>query len=172
MVVALYADRRVNVTKTHDVKVILDVIGYTVPEGDSLLIMVSPGSFPTLWPSPAPTNITIMAGTLSLPTTDIDNDQGGKMFSRPDMKPRLGPCKVVDTLREGSFSRDLSFSLSGDKRKITVRTDEGCKYYPDVDTEVEEINEDVYTITGDDPLTAEVYCYRKCIITYQVNCKC
>ena len=94
------------------------------------------------------------------------------MFSRPDMKPRLGPCKEVDTLREGSFSRDLSFSLSGDTRKITVRTDEGCKYYPDVDTEIEEINEDVYTITGDDPLTAEVYCYRKCIITYQVNYKC
>ena len=91
------------------------------------------------------------------------------MFSRPDMRPRLGPAKEVDIIIDGSFSRDLSFSLSGDQRKISVRTDEGCKYYPDVDSEIEEVNEDVYTITGDDPLTAEAYCYRKCNITYQVK---
>ena len=50
-----------------------------------------------------------------------------------------------------------------------MKTDEGCKYFPDVDTEIDEVNEDVYTIVGDDPLTAEAYSYRSCTIIYQVK---
>ena len=49
-----------------------------------------------------------------------------------------------------------------------MKTDEGCKYFPDVDTEIDEVNEDVYTIVGDDPLSAEAYSYRSCTIIYQV----
>ena len=76
-----------------------------------------------------------------------------------------GGCEVT---REEAFSRDLSFSLSGVERTITMRMDEGCKYYPDVDTEIDEVNEDVYSISGDDPLSASAICQRSCKITYQV----
>ena len=50
-----------------------------------------------------------------------------------------------------------------------MRMDEGCKYFPDVDTEIDEVNEDVYSISGDDPLSAKAVCRRSCKITYQVR---
>ena len=51
---------------------------------------------------------------------------------------------------------------------ILNRSDDGCKYYPDVDTEIDELNEDRYTISGDDPTSSEAFCSRSCKITYKV----
>ena len=167
---ALYPDRKLDTDVVHDVTVDLDVIGYNVPGGDSLMLMVSPGSFPTLWPVPAPTNLEIVSGCVKIPIVELTNDDERGAFARADMKPRLGPEKSdVEILRGDSFSRDLHFSLSDDTRRISVKTDDGCKYFADVDTETEEVDEDVYTIRGDDPLSAEAYCYRNCKITYQVS---
>ena len=136
------------------------------------MIMISPGSFPTIWPSPQHVTLKITSGRVSLPTFDqMKIDAGGEMFARTDMIPRLGPGKNIVTTRQGHFSRELSYSLSDNKRSISVKTDEGCKYFPDVDTEIDEVTEDVYTIACDDPLSAEAYCYRTCIITYQVSLK-
>ena len=80
-----------------------------------------------------------------------------------------GPAKNVEVIREDTFSRQVKVGLSDSVRSITTATDEGCKYFEDVDTLVEETSEDVYTINGDDPLSAEAYCYRNCVIIYQVG---
>ena len=85
------------------------------------------------------------------------------------MSPRLGPSKNVEILREDAFSRDLTYSLSDDRRTIRVRADEGRKYFPDVDTETDEVSEDVYTIAGDEPLSAAAHCSRSCTITYMAR---
>ena len=50
-----------------------------------------------------------------------------------------------------------------------VRTDNGNKYFPDVDTEIDEVWEDKYIIVGDDPLSAKAVCTRKHKIVYQVS---
>ena len=38
-----------------------------------------------------------------------------------------------------------------------------------MDTEIDEVNEDRYSITGDDPTSAVAFSSRSCIITYQVS---
>ena len=165
---ALVPDRTLTPSTELDIAVRLDTIGYTLPAGDRVLMMVAPGSFPLTWPGPAPCCLTITSGRISLPTCDLSEEEAGKLFAREDRVPRLGPCKEVEVTREEAFSRDLSFSLSGVERTITMRMDEGCKYYPDVDTEIDEVNEDVYSISGDDPLSASAICQRSCKIIYQV----
>ena len=75
----------------------------------------------------------------------------------------------MEILREDAFSRDLTYSLSDDRRTIRVRADEGRKYFPDVDTETDEVSEDVYTIAGDEPLSASAHCSRSCTITYMAR---
>ena len=156
--------------KRQVVRVEMDAIGYSVPPGDSLLVMVSPGSFPTSWPSPNLSTLSISAGSLSLPTTDLHSPRLENWFSRPDLSPRLGPTKEVEVIRADNFTREVRAGLSDSMKTVTTDTDEGCKYFPDVDTIVEERSRDVYTINGDDPLSAEAYCYRDCIIIYQVQC--
>ena len=70
--------------------------GYSVPPGDRVLLMVSPGSFPTSWPASHPTNLTVLSGSLRLPLTDLQPPQLDRWFSRPDLQPRLGPAKNVE----------------------------------------------------------------------------
>ena len=169
---ALVPDRCLTPGTEYDITVTMDTIGYTIPAGDSVLVMAAPGSFPLTWPGPAPCRLTISSGRLTVPCVPgpvPKDEEAGKLFARPDLRPRLGPCKEVEIIREEAFSRDLSFSLSGAERTITMRMDEGCKYFPDVDTEIDEVNEDVYTISGDDPLSAAAICKRSCKITYQVG---
>ena len=143
--------------------------GYSVPPGDRVLVMISPGSFPTSWPASRPTSLTVLSGSLRLPLTDLESPQLDRWFSRPDLQPRLGPAKDVEIIRADSFTREVRSGLSDTVRKFSTKTDEGCKYFEDVDTLVEETSEDVYTINGDDPLSAEAYCYRNCVIIYQVT---
>ena len=143
--------------------------GYSVPPGDRLLVMVSPGSFPTSWPASRPTNLTILSGSLCLPLTSLQPPQLDQWFNRPDLQPRLGPAKNVEIVRADTFTREVRSGLSDTLRSLTTKIDEGCKYFEDVDTLVEETSEDVYTINGDDPLSAEAYCYRNCVIIYQVG---
>ena len=98
-----------------DVTLQLDTIGYTVPAGDGILIMIGPGSFPTIWPTPQPGKLVVHSGNVSVPTCQIDTTHGSKLFAREDMLPRLGPCKNVEVLRNDTFTRDLQYSLSDNK---------------------------------------------------------
>ena len=104
-----------------------------------------------------------------MPLTQPSSTSLDRLFSRPDLQPRLGPAKDVEVLREDTFTREVRAGLSDNVKSITTKTDEGCKYFDDVDTMVEETAEDVYTINGDDPLSAEARSSRHCIITYQVG---
>ena len=98
-----------------DVCLQLDTIGYTVPAGDGILVMIGPGSFPTVWPKAEPGKVVVHSGNVSLPTCQMDTAHDGKMFAREDMLPRLGPCKNVEVLRKDTFNRDLQYSLSDNK---------------------------------------------------------
>ena len=131
--------------------------------------MLSPGSFPTAWPPSQPTSLTVLSGSLTLPLTSLHTPDLDTMFSRPDLQPRLGPEKDVEVVRGDSFTREVRAGLSDSVKSLTTETDEGCKYFRDVDTLVEETARDVYTIDGDDPLSAVAYSYRNCVITYQVT---
>ena len=143
--------------------------GYSVPPGDRVLLMVSPGSFPTSWPASRPTNLTVLSGSLHLPLTSLQPPQLDRWFSRPDLQPRLGPAKNIEIIRADTFTREVRSGLSDTVRSISTKTDEGCKYFEDVDTLVEETSEDVYTINGDDPLSAEAYYYKNSVMIYQVG---
>ena len=79
--------------KATTVEMKLDAIGYTFPEGDSLLLMIAPGSFPTIWPTPQPAGITINGGKIKVPTAEITDIDANSLFAREDLVPRLGPAK-------------------------------------------------------------------------------
>ena len=74
----------------------------------------------------------------------------------------------MEVIRPDTFTRQLRSGLSDSVRSITTRIDEGIKYYEDVDTLVEETSEYVYTIEGDDPLSAEAYYFKNSVMIYQV----
>ena len=151
--------------KTYTAKLALDPIGYTLPSGHSLQLLVCPGSWPTSWPSPSLVNLTIKAGKVSLPTlSELSKDSPNSMFRH--LPPRCGPQKEVEQLRPPKFDREARYGMSDNRREIIVTTDEGVTYYPDVDTEIEEKNVDHYTILGDDPTSAEAVCTRSCSIIY------
>merc|ERR1719228_3147971 len=54
--------RKLTKGKVYRVEVMLDAIGYTIPAGSSVQLQISPGSFPTSWPSPTNTTLRIMSG--------------------------------------------------------------------------------------------------------------
>ena len=157
--------RQLQPGKTYTAKLALDPIGYTLPSGHSLQLLVCPGSWPTSWPSPSLVNLTIKAGRVSLPTlSELSKDSPNSMFRH--LPPRCGPQKEVEQLRPPKFDREARYGMSDNRREIIVTTDEGVTYYPDVDTEIEEKNVDHYTILGDDPTSAEAVCTRSCSIIY------
>jgi len=157
--------RQLQPGKTYTAKLALDPIGYTLPSGHSLQLLVCPGSWPTSWPSPSLVNLTIKAGKVSLPTlSELSKDSPNSMFRH--LPPRCGPQKEVEQLRPPKFDREARYGMSDNRREIIVTTDEGVTYYPDVDTEIEEKNVDHYTILGDDPTSAEAVCTRSCSIIY------
>ena len=157
--------RQLQPGKTYTAKLALDPIGYTLPSGHSLQLLVCPGSWPTSWPSPSLVNLTIKAGKVSLPTlSELTKDSPNSMFRH--LPPRCGPQKEVEQLRPPKFDREARYGMSDNRREIIVTTDEGVTYYPDVDTEIEEKNVDHYTILGDDPTSAEAVCTRSCSIIY------
>merc|ERR1719228_984450 len=164
---SLEADRQLTPGKVYTTTIMLDAIGYTVPSGHSLQLLVSPGNFPTSWPSPNKTKLTIRSGKLQLPLTNAEMVNESDIFNHT--QPRLGPTKNVQVLRRPTFQRNLSYGMSDNMRCITVKSDDGCKYYADVDTEIDEVNEDRYTITGDDPTSALAFSSRSCVITYQAK---
>ena len=157
--------RQLQPGKTYTAKLALDPIGYTLPSGHSLQLLVCPGSWPTSWPSPSLVNLTIKAGKVSLPTlSELSKESPNSMFRH--LPPRCGPQKEVEQLRPPKFDREARYGMSDNRREIIVTTDEGVTYYPDVDTEIEEKNVDHYTILGDDPTSAEAVCTRSCSIIY------
>ena len=157
--------RQLQPGKTYTAKLALDPIGYTLPSGHSLQLLVCPGSWPTSWPSPSLVNLTIKAGKVSLPTlSELSKDSPNSMFRH--LPPRCGPQKEVEQLRPPKFDREARYGMSDNRREIIVTTDEGVTYYPDVDTEIEEKNVDHYTILGDDPTSAEAVCTRSCSIIF------
>jgi len=162
---SLEPGRQLKPGETYTARLAMDPVGYTVPGGHSLQLLLCPGSFPTSWPSPFPVNLTIKAGTISLPTLPkLNPDSSDSMFRH--LAPRCGPKKVVEQLRSPKFDREARYGMADNRREIIVTTDDGLTYFPDVDTEIEEINVDHYTIVGDDPTSAEAVCTRSCTITY------
>ena len=138
----------------YSVQLQLDPIGYTLPRHHRLQVMVSPGSWPTSWPSPLPVCLTVEGGQITVPTLDkMDSQPPSSMFQHA--APRMGPAKRIQQLRPATFDRVVKYGLSDQKREIKVTTDGGNTYYPDVDTEMDEVNTDTYSILGDDPISAE-----------------
>jgi len=151
--------------KSYTIKLNLDPIGYSVPSNHRLQLMVCPGSWPTSWPSPLPVTLTLDRGSLTIPILDtLEPQPPSSMFQQS--QPRLGPVKNILTLREGSFKRCVDYGMSDLTKKVKVVTDDGRVYYPDMDTEYEEVATDKYYIQGDHPLSARVVCTRTCNITY------
>ena len=86
---ALTETRRLEPGTEYSVVVELDAVGYTLPAGDSLLLLVAPGSWPTVWPSPRATSLAVCGGRVTLPAcTTLDTGNPATMFARPDMVPR------------------------------------------------------------------------------------
>ena len=167
---SLEASRRLVPGSSYTARLALDPVGYTLPQGHSLQLLLCPGSWPTSWPSPQAVTLTITSGHLSLPTLpSLAPTTPQDVFAHPE--PRLGPVKNLPVLRPASFSREVKYGMSDNRRTLTVTTDEGCTYFPDMDTEIDEVNTDEYTIEGDDPTSAKAVCTRSCSITYKARSK-
>jgi uncharacterized protein len=140
----------------YEVDVELDVLGQVIPAGHRLRLAVSSTYWPWLWPSPEPVELSLMAGEgswLELPVRPLDADDGPDPgFEPPEQAAPLPLQASEEVPAYHRIERDLvsgrvTMTLNQDGEK-TIRYEDGL--------EVAERAQDVFSIVGDDPLSARV----------------
>ena len=84
-----------------EISLALDQIAYRVPAGHRLRLAISTASWPTLWPSPQPTELTLVEGAINLPSRNLANNNEW-MFE----KPAGASGWNAENLRPSSYSRE------------------------------------------------------------------
>lgn len=153
----------------------LDCLGYSLQPGHRLSVSVSTGYWPAIWPgAEVKTVLIISRGSVQLPVMGSGESRAHAGLEEPPA-PVLGPPLVERVLKEPKYERFLQVGLSNhvstvivrdyrgrwhgtwDSHQESTRTNEsisGNVYTPSCGTRIEESEEAVYTIEGDNPLSA------------------
>jgi putative CocE/NonD family hydrolase len=138
----------------------LKAIGQVVPAGHRLRLAVSCTYWPWAWPSPRAAALTLFLGPgcrLELPVrSGWEGDPAPTEFGPPEEAAR--PETITLAYRPGDH--ELSASLGENRYQLMHRYPEFHIRLSDSGTEVRWLEEDTFTIVGDDPLSARVDCRR------------
>ncbi len=140
--------------RRYEVRVPLDVMGYSVPAGHRLRLAVSPTYWPWAWPSPAAVTLTLHAGRVELPERPPrPEDAELPEFGEPECAAKL-EVETVEGAPEGrSIRRVLATGLV---EQVFDWDLGGTQRLVDIDLETSDTSHTVYAITEGDPLSAEV----------------
>ena len=131
----------------------LDFKGYAFKAGHRVRLAFSTTYWPMVWPSPEPVTLTIYRGesSLSLPVYDdggknadvtLGQDIGiGQSLNRTDLAP---PVRRRSVLHDAVTGETV----------LSVQDDNGTYRLDDIDWQVSSTAEEIYRITGEDPLSA------------------
>lgn len=138
--------------RVYDVTVEMDVLGTTIKKGNRLEIAVSPTDWPSAWPLPETSTLTLHPGTrLELPRIS-DVDDGPKVeFGDSEIYQQI----KKQVLRQAHRDRQVKFDVVNNVWKIEDLSDEGKLKLLHNNIEYGSINKNLWSIQSDDPLSAE-----------------
>jgi len=129
----------------------LDQTSYVVPEGHRLRLALSTAYFPFVWPSPEPVCLTLHSGCLSLPLHEGGCPDAPEATFGP---PEALPGWPGETLRSGSYNRQINSCLASGLVSLTITSDSGRARDPRHGLITDSHASEVWSIHPDDPLSA------------------
>jgi uncharacterized protein len=151
----------------YQVRVQLRATAQSVPMGHRLRLAISPTYWPWAWPSPEPVRLTVSTAqsALELPVHHGQGDIEVTPFGAPEHAPPLPTAIVTTSPSDWRITHDVVTGrhdleirmapLAGDSAAGRIRLlDSGL--------EIEELQDDRYTILEHYPLSARVDCHRSC----------
>lgn len=154
----------------YEVRLPMRVTADSVPAGHRLRLAISPTYWPWVWPSPEPVTLTVALGqsSLELPVyggRPRENDTAPHPFGPPDHAPPVPAALVTTSPNDWRVTRD-PVSRRHDLRirmaPLAAEAGAGRIKLLDSGLEIEELQDDHYTIVEDAPLSARVDCSRSC----------
>lgn len=142
------------------VTVKLNAIGHVLPATHRWRVAIMPHYWPMIWPAPEPVTLTVINGSLSLPLRDLTTpDQAGTPFLPAEVSPPL----ALNILRPVEVKRETHEDMLTGRKTMSVIFDNGRVQFPDHHLMMEDVAHHHYSITADDPLSAEVICEHQLI---------
>ncbi|XDA99355.1 CocE/NonD family hydrolase [Sulfitobacter sp. LCG007] len=137
-----------------EIRVALDHIAYRLPKGHRLRVAVSSAYWPLVWPSPAPVELTLTEGTLSLPVRPAAaGDEAG--FEPP---AAAAPWEH-DVLREAANVRRQETDMATGTVSLVIEDDFGKTRDAVHGIITGSIARERWDIHPDDPLSARGACH-------------
>jgi putative CocE/NonD family hydrolase len=132
----------------------LNDFGRVVPKGHRLRLAIQNQFWFVLWPQPRLSTIRLTGGTsrLRLPVRPPSDADARVVFPPVELAP---PCPAT-MLREEKFAKTVTDDLASGVRTIRLKTDYGRWRIEDRGIEGSAVNEDVFIIHPDDPMSARL----------------
>ena len=98
-----------------DITLDLDHIAYRVPAGHAIRVAVSSAYWPLIWPVPSAANLTLLNGTLDLPTR-VSGEADERRFEAPEadiawateqIRPTANSRKVINDMKTGLMTLEI-----------------------------------------------------------------
>ena len=140
--------------KVENVTLDLDHIAYRVPAGHRLRVSISDAYWPLIWPSPAPTTLTLSAGQIALPQRPTS---GSDEYAFPP--PTAADPWQIETLRPDNHIRRRETDMTTGEITLVIEDDFGRVKDLDHALINGSIARERWTIHPDDPLSARGTCH-------------
>ena len=137
-----------------DITFTLDHIAYRVPKGHRLRVSISDAYWPLLWPSPAPTALTLSAGRIDIPQRPTFG--GDEHIFEP---PTAAEPWQVDTLRPDAHVRRQETDTVTGTVSLIIEDDFGEVRDSEHGLVSGAIAREHWSIHPDDPLSAKGTCH-------------
>jgi hypothetical protein len=132
-----------------DITIDLDHIAYRVPAGHRINIAVSSAYWPLIWPSPTSVSLTLLSGSLGLPTRP-----SGETDERQFEPAEADAPWATETIRPASNSRTVTTDMKTGVMTLEIIDDFGIVRDNDHGLVNGSAAREWYSIHPDDPLSA------------------
>jgi putative CocE/NonD family hydrolase len=131
----------------------LNDVGQAIPAGYRLRLALSNAYWPTIWPSPQKTIVTLHTGgsRLDLPVRPLRADD--KRLRPFDPPEGSAPLRTV-VMRPPSRERTAKVDLTGERLTVVAFKDRGAERIVQSGIETDNEGVETYAISADDPLSA------------------
>lgn len=109
------------VDQAFDFRVKLDDVAFLVPKGHRLRLSMSTAYWPLIWPSPEDASVSVESGEISIPKRIVESEGDEVTF----LPAEGAPAQKIETLREGSNSRNLIINQGTQSRTLEIVDDFG-----------------------------------------------
>jgi hypothetical protein len=136
----------------------LDAAGHRFAPGQRLRLALSPTYWPWIWPSPEPVTLDVLCAGSELELPLLGEVASWTPGAAEDVA--VVPQEWISASRMSQVRHE---NVTTGRVELRSQPDflAGRARVPDLDLEIEEFGENLYTIERNDPLSAEVRCVRR-----------